>query len=504
MSEMKKIQLSPEKWIGFGITALCAVIAGVFLVQLGVLGMLPWFYFALVCLVMALLVVCVAFLWKDIYKKTKVVIGVILAIVILAVSISGIVFLSRTMKTLRAMTTESDITVTEMSLYVRNEDPAQTLNDCTAYTIGIMEVQDRDVTNEAIQELQESLKCNLTTMEFEGPIHLVEALLTENVDAILFSPLFFELVQANSELDVGQLRQVSSFAVITTKVVAIEDQIGEPPIHSYDKEDVFTVYISGLDQNGAITNSVGNGDVNIIATVNVKTHEVALVSTPRDSYLELSNWNIMDKLTHAAFYGVDCSMDTLENLYGIDIDYYFRVNYTGFCQIIDAMGGIELVNDEEFTSDALAEEYYFPEGPIHLNGLDALSYVRCRHAFRLGDVTRGKHQVMVLKAVLERAMSWDVVSRYGEVMNVMGQCFETDIPMDIITDLVHDQLYFGEDWHIVYYTSYGWTEAKPCYSYGDQELSVMILMSETVNNAKELMRQVREGEVALEPVDPSY
>lgn len=484
------------------LAVLGVVLSLVFLTILGLTKFLPWGLYIVICIVFLAICILAWILQTD--KKHGVcrIIGCVLSVIMIVVSITGAYFINKAMNTLRSMTTEDEVIVTEMSVYVLNDNKAQTLNDCINYSVGIMALQDREVTDEAIEDLQEKLNCVLNTVEYEGPILLVKALLTKQVDAILFSPLFFDLVSANSDLEVEQMRQIATFGVTTPKVVAIEDGLDIPPTHIYDHDDVFTVYISGLDQNGSIENSVGNGDVNIIATVNVKTHEIALVSTPRDYYLELSNWDKMDKLTHAAFYGINCSMETLENLYDIDIDYFFRVNYTGFCQIIDAMGGIEVENDVEFTSDALSEPYYFPEGLIHLNGLDALAYVRCRHAFRLGDVTRGKHQVMVLKAVIERAMSWDVVSRYGEVMDVMGRSFETNIPLDIIAQLVQDQLNFGDEWHIVYYTTYGWTEARQCYSYGEQELSVMIPMVETVNDAKELMRQVREGEVAEELVNP--
>lgn len=104
---------------------------------------------------------------------------------------------------------------------------------------------------------------------------------------------------------------------------------------------VVTVLISGSDTRGSVIDQRGRSDVNIIARVNRETHEILLVSTPRDYYVPLAlSGDLYDKLTHAGIYGMDVLLGTLENLYDTEIDYYFRINFTGFTEIIDALGGL--------------------------------------------------------------------------------------------------------------------------------------------------------------------
>lgn len=138
-------------------------------------------------------------------------------------------------------------------------------------------------------------------------------------------------------------------------------------------DEVYTIYISGIDTRGAMTSS-SLSDVNIIATVNLKTKQILLVSTPRDYYVPLSISNgVPDKLTHAGIYGVNVCMDTLEMLYGIDINYYFRLNFAGFIQIIDSLGGVTINSDYDFDSQNV-KGFHFNKGENFVNGEQALAF----------------------------------------------------------------------------------------------------------------------------------
>ncbi len=105
-----------------------------------------------------------------------------------------------------------------------------------------------------------------------------------------------------------------------------------------------------------------------------------LVSTPRDYFVPLSiSGGIPDKLTHAGIYGVDVSMDTLGMLYDVNVDYYFRVNFGGFVDIINALGGITVHSDYEFVSSEGG--YYFSQGENYVDGDQSLAFARERQAF---------------------------------------------------------------------------------------------------------------------------
>ena len=148
-------------------------------------------------------------------------------------------------------------------------------------------------------------------------------------------------------------------------------------------KEPFVIYLSGVDTRGELTENA-RSDVNILAAVNPVTKRVALINTPRDYYVDLAGTDSKDKLTHAGLYGVETSMATLGNLYGVNVDHYIRINFAGFISIIDALGGVDVYSDQAFTSVG-SPGYYDPttfvEGWNHLDGKAALAFARERHAF---------------------------------------------------------------------------------------------------------------------------
>ena len=171
--------------------------------------------------------------------------------------------------------------------------------------------------------------------------------------------------------------------------------------HISKKDGVYNIYISGIDVAGNIA-VVSRSDVNIIMTVNTKTKKILLTTTPRDTYLKIpgKGQNQYDKLTHAGMYGVQTSIATLQNLYDMDIDYYVRLNFTSFINIINLVGNIEVYNDQAFK--AFHGGYYMPKGKIKLDSKKALAFVRERFSLENGDYDRGKNQEKVIEAVFKK------------------------------------------------------------------------------------------------------
>ena len=258
-----------------------------------------------------------------------------------------------------------------------------------------------------------------------------------------------------------------------------------------DEKGVFTMYISGIDTFGDISTK-SRSDVNIIAVVNANTHQVLLVSTPRDYFVPLSiSGGVKDKLTHAGIYGIDVSKDTLGMLYDIDMDYYFRVNFSGFEGIIDALGGITVQSDYDFVSD---EKFHFNKGTNNLNAEQALSFARERHAFAEGDRQRGKDQMEVIKGVIQKLQTPAVLQNFNELMKGLEGSFQTDMPYDALSNLVKDQLSDGGSWNVKSYSVDGSGAMSPTYSMS-QKLYVMIPDQSTMNQAKTMIQQVINGEI---------
>ena len=172
-------------------------------------------------------------------------------------------------------------------------------------------------------------------------------------------------------------------------------------------KEPFVVYLSGVDNRGELTEKA-RSDVNILAVVNPTTKQAALINTPRDYYVDLAGTDSKDKLTHAGLYGVETSMATLGNLYGVNVEHYLRINFAGFINIIDAIGGVDVYSDQAFTSVG-SPGYYdpttFAEGWNHLDGKSALAFARERHAFKTGDIQRGINQMKVIDAMANKLKS---------------------------------------------------------------------------------------------------
>ena len=258
---------------------------------------------------------------------------------------------------------------------------------------------------------------------------------------------------------------------------------------------VFSVV--GVDNRGELTEKA-RSDVNILAVVNPSTKRVALINTPRDYYVDLAGTNSKDKLTHAGLYGVETSMATLGNLYGVNVDQYLRINFAGFISIIDAVGGVDVYSDQAFTSVG-SPGYYdpttFAEGWNHLDGKSALAFARERHAFASGDIQRGINQMKVIDAMMNKIKSPTVLMSFSKLMDAVSDCFVTSFSQEQISALVRMQLASLSDWDIQSYTVTGTSgKSSQCYSAKGQSLYVMKPDENSVNQAKELIASVLGGE----------
>ena len=265
-------------------------------------------------------------------------------------------------------------------------------------------------------------------------------------------------------------------------------------------KEPFVVYLSGVDNRGELTENA-RSDVNILAVVNPVTKQAALINTPRDYYVDLAGTESKDKLTHAGLYGVETSMATLGNLYGVDVDHYIRINFAGFISIIDAIGGVDVYSDQAFTSVG-SPGYYdpttFAEGWNHLDGKSALAFARERHAFKTGDIQRGINQMKVIDAMANKLKSPTLLMSFSKLMDAAADCFVTSFSQEQISALVRMQLGDLASWDIQSYTVTGsGGKSSKCYSAKGQSLYVMKPDENSVNEAKALIAAVLGGEDKL-------
>ncbi len=417
--------------------------------------------------------------------------GSVLATVFCLVFAFGIGYIRVGLDTLNKITSTEAQTVA-MTVYVREGDN-RTLKELMDTPWGILST-DRDNTQAAVAQLEQEHGGTLTHQAYQSPLELVDALEASQVDAILVG-----------QGQLSTLEDVKGYETVLTRLRSVETiqvalqtsaQPTTPPATGLDQ--VITVYISGNDSRSNDINATERSDVNIIATINPKTRQILLLNTPRDYFVPLSvSGGVKDKLTHAGNFGIEVSMDTLEMLYDTKLDYYFKVNFAGFQQIIDALGGIEV--DSQYAFDSFISDYTYEKGINHLDGEKALFYVRERYNLPGGDFQRGVHQMQVIQAVMDKVLSPSILTRYVSFMQTLQDCFRTNIPSDLIASLVRDQLDQGGKWDIVTYYVTGSGSKEYTYSVPNWRLDVIVPDQSTVETAKKLMEQIRNNQVITSP-----
>lgn len=208
----------------------------------------------------------------------------------------------------------------------------------------------------------------------------------------------------------------------------------------------FNLYITGIDR-WAGELDLDRSDVNMIMTINPVTKKILLTSIPRDSYVMLHTYQEMDKLTHTGVYGVDETINTVQDWLGIDLDYYIKLNFSSMRGIINAIGGIDVYSPVEFDSDI--SDCHYEKGWNHLNGREALYFARERHAFEGQDSVRVENQQRVVKAVIDKLTSSPaILTKYGEIMEVAGSNLSTNMSYEEIQDLIKMQMTDLASWDI--------------------------------------------------------
>lgn len=459
-------------------------------------------YIGVISAMLLVFLLLVYLLVRKARKKIRFIIGVVLSVLILAVLGTGSLYIYKTVSALDTITGVNK-DVTKINVYVKEDDPAQKLADASGYTFGILSELDRDNTDQALQQMYYELGSDVQTNEYSGLSELADSLNNGTTGAIILNQAYLDVLDEmdNYSSFSSQLREIASLQVETVvqrKTPQVTEAVGSTTETSDNSsadaavtDEVYTIYVSGIDTRGEMTAS-SRSDVNIILTVNTRTKQILMVSTPRDYFVPLSISNgVPDKLTHAGIYGVNVSMDTLNMLYDININYYFRLNFAGFEKIIDALGGITVNSDYEFDSQN-TKGYHFNKGENHLNGEQALVFTRERYAFKEGDRQRGRDQMAVIQGVVDKATQPAFLKNYLSVMDSLDGCFETNVPYDIIASLVRKQLDEGGSWQVLSYSADGTGDTQKPYSMS-QKAYVMIPDQTTVDKAKTLMKKVREG-----------
>ncbi len=191
-----------------------------------------------------------------------------------------------------------------------------------------------------------------------------------------------------------------------------------------DNKQPLSFLLLGVDER---KNDQGRSDTIVVVTVNPNKESMIMFNIPRDTRTEIIGRGTEDKINHAyAFGNVPMAIDTVEHFLDIPIDYYVKVNMEAFKEIVDALGGVTVTNSFAFSSGG----YQFPEGPIRLNGDEALAYTRMRKQDPKGDLGRNIRQQQVIKAIIKEGASIQSVTKLGDILNSLENNVKTNLTFD--------------------------------------------------------------------------
>ena len=452
------------------------IVSGLFLYHTYKLNILNHFYFGIVSFISGLLGTLITFelLRKKTGKISKIVFTMI-SIVLISIYIVGIIYIGNTRNYISNMSNQETKEYKTYNVLVLKSSNYHKIRELKNNEIGFLET---DTThNLSINTLKEKIDFN--SKVYSDIELLTKSLYISDVKAISIDESYIDILEENDSPIINDTK------VIYTYKVSIDKDNGKNDIKNdnINTNKPFILYISGSDSRTSVRETA-RSDVNIIAVVNPNTKKILLVSIPRDYYVKLhGTTGTKDKLTHAGVYGINMSINTIEDLLSINIDKYIKVSFATVIKSVDILDGIDIDSDTNFTAWT-NKSCSFKVGIQHVDGNCALAFARERKSYTEGDRHRGENQEQVISKIIEKLSNPKYLLKYNDLLNATNDSFETDMSYEEITSLIKEEISSLAKWEIETYNLSGFDSSGPTYSMGSQVLYVMIPDQSTVNTAK--------------------
>lgn len=477
----KQKRTSNRSWgmVNVGLTILYAILALVLLFTMFNYNFLS-FRFLNIIITIGLLVVLAISIFLQKTKRSPLVTTVVLVIFSL-VSLVGIFGFKQMIDITNRMNQTAAFSEVEMSIVVPKESDIKDVSQLTS--VQAPTKVDKNNIETLMSALKKDKKVDVKVEDVASYQEAYDNLKSGKSKAMVLSGSYASLLESVDSNYASNLKTIYTYKI---------KKMNSNSAKQVDSK-VFNIYISGIDTYGSIS-TVSRSDVNIIMTVNMNTHKILLTTTPRDAYVKIPGGGAdqYDKLTHAGIYGVETSEQTLENLYGIKIDYYARINFTSFLKLIDQLGGVTVHNDQAFTS--LHGKFDFPVGDIQMNSEQALGFVRERYSLDGGDNDRGKNQEKVISAIVNKLASLKSVSNFTSIVNNLQDSVQTNMSLDTINALANTQLDSGSKFTVTSQavTGTGSTGQLTSYAMPNSSLYMMKLDDSSVASASQTIKNLME------------
>lgn len=480
--EEKKVVKAKKKSkniIGISLGILLLIITISFINLIKMLNIIPDNYFLYGTITISFItLIIIAFLFiksKNIVLKVIKAICYILAICLIGIYSFGTYYLNKTMNFIDNISIMNE-EITNYYIIVLDTSKYQESSDLYGQTLAYFENTDTEVIN--------SIKLNLTYTTTNDINALKDKLFKQEVESILISDII------KNKLEEDYIDFTENIRVLET--ISIKNQIEDITKKVSIKNTPFNVLISGIDAYGNI-NQTSRNDVNIIATINPNTNEIILTSIPRDYYVQLhGTTGYKDKLTHASYYGINMQVQTIEDIFDIDINYYVKVNFSTVVELVDELEGIEVYADQAVN---LGTNCNIKKGYNKVDGACALRFSRERHSYSDGDRHRGRNQQEVIKAIFNKVSNAPtLIGEYTNILNVLDGKFATNMDMNEVLNLVKYEVNDLKNYHIESIQVDGYGAMGETYSYPYEKLWIMIPYEDTINEAKTLINKSLNNE----------
>ena len=414
-------------------------------------------------------------------RKSRKIIALIVSCILIPVYAFGAVGLSTLAGFFSAITGNEEQTVT-FYVITRKGSPIKELPELQGKTVGTY-INEEPVYMAARKKLADEVSVNFQTSP--NITEMASSTMVGGFDATLMTKSNYDALRDQDKDFKKGTKKLHSFDVKMDEAnLAKRVNVTKEP---------FNIYISGLDVSGTI-DVTSRSDVNMIMTVNPKTHKILLTSIPRDTVIHMNEkGGASDKLTHTGIYGIGCSLGAVEDLTGLDMNYYVKVNYTTVEKMVDALGGIDVKSDFEFDTHGMKAKYHFKKGMNHLDGKHALAFARERKSFPDGDIQRNRNQAKVMAAMLKKATSSrTILMNYTTILNSIKDYMQINMKQKEIKSLVKMQIAKNPKWQIKRQSMEGPSTFMQCYSTGSYQVSVVQVSEDSLKKCVKRIRRVME------------
>lgn len=387
------------------------------------------------------------------------------------------------------------------SLITLTSSKINSIEDVSKYKIGLIDdtlsVDNYIIAKEIIEEYK--LDNDNEIKSYNDLLEMLKALYDGKID-LMFVSSNYDVMFQNTEGFENISNDVKTI-IEKDKTIKKESTSSLRLSNNTSSMKSFSILLMGVDseKDGLKKNAYANGDGLMLLTFNPQTLNVTMMSIPRDSYVPIScRDNVKNKLTHAGWFGTDCMIKTIENIFDVDINYYVKVNFKGVVGIVDALDGVVVDVPQKLCTDNSNRQgkICIDKGLQTLNGEEALVLARDRYDLKLGDIGRGYNQQLLLKALLNRVSEIRSVNTLLEILQTVSNNLDTNLTTDdilafynIFKDILASRKYqSNDDFLNIIQIKLAGDGRRQYFSNLKASLWVYDLNSESIKNASKEMR----------------